>query len=474
MSNAIIIQKKIAEKFPEYILVKNKRHTAQETEAQFRALKDMPPRQRTTSDLFYRVLLTKPKIDYGAAPPVTVDSNGGVRPYWMGLFHHAMKQLEQMVKVSVVDFGAVGDGQTDCTEAFIKAIGTGRRWVTIPPGVYRTRGLKLPSQTIITGAGIEETKLVLADEAPKKEPLITNQNHWIGNHRLHIADMTLDWNVERLSKEETTTAGGTASSGITLAHVRFAKIAKVKVVNPGLHGVDITSVRYNYFGDGRRSVLGSRFVWVDEVEVTGFGDDGITTHHSDNILITNSYLHHPSGRAHQQGLSNSNGIEVDDGSQHVVLANNYTAYCFGGIEIKAHETSSAASDTQIIGHYSEHDNRAYNFRHIGHHRLEEQASQSAYGIRASYIIAESPQTTDLYVGSSPRALVISAYQKAAINHFYAQAGRDEVDPIAISIQYRANQVSLNEIQLEGYNRGKKAIRVSSTTNNVSVDHVLSK
>ncbi|MBM6614516.1 glycoside hydrolase family 55 protein [Desemzia sp. RIT804] len=468
MSHSTVTQELLTKKFPVYIDKEQKKQAIQETEKLFRSLNSVPKRKKRWQDLLYLPLLTKPKTDYTVSPPITVDKTGLVHPYWKGLFTQAMKEVAELEQVSVTDFGAVGDGQTDCTEAFREAIGKGRRRVFVPAGVYRTRGLKLPSYTALIGAGTVETVLLLADEAPKKERLITNQDYWKGNHHIEIAHLTLNWNVERLSKEERTSAGGTASSGITLAHVQFAWVKQVKIINPGLHGVDVTSIRYNYFGDGRRSVLGSRFVWVDEVEVTGFGDDGITTHHSDDLLITNSYLHHPSGRAHKKGFSNSNGIEVDDGSQHVVLANNRTAFCFGGIEIKAHETSSAASDTQIIGHYSYHDNRSYNFRHIGHHQLEDTQSQSAYGIRATYLVADSPQYTNLYLKSTPRALVVSAYQRVVIHSFFAQAGQDEQDSIAISLQYRANQVKLREIKLEGYTRSKKALRVSETTRDISI------
>lgn len=468
MAHSTVTQELLTEKFPAYRDKEQKRQAIQETEKLFRSLNSLPKRKKKWQDLLYLPLLTKSKIDYTVSPPVTVDHSGLISPYWKGLFTQAMKELVELEQVSVADFGAVGDGQTDCTEAFRRAIGKGKRRVIVPVGVYRIRGLKLPSYTALIGANTEETVLLLADEAPKKERLITNKDYWKGNHHIEIAHMTLDWNVERLSKEERTSAGGTTSSGLTLAHVQFAQIKKVKIINPGLHGIDITAIRYNYFGDGRCSVLGSRFVWVDEVEVTGFGDDGITTHHSDDLLITNSYLHHPSGRSHRTGFSNSNGIEVDDGSQHVVLANNRTAFCFGGVEIKAHETSSAASDTQIIGHYSDHDNRSYNFRHIGHHQLEDTTSQSAYGIRATYLVSDSPQYTDLYLKSTPRALVVSAYQRVAIQSFFAQAGQDEQDPIAISIQYRANQVKLREIRLKGYTESKKAVRVSDTTREVSI------
>ena len=91
----------------------------------------------------------------------------------------------------------------------------------------------------------------------------------------------------------------------------------------------------------------------------------------------------PSGRSHKKGFSNSNGIEVDDGSRNVLLVHNSSARCFGGVEIKAHQNSSAASNVQIVGHISVNDNRSYNFRHIGHHKSTDAKSKTAFNIQAS-------------------------------------------------------------------------------------------
>lgn len=470
MNQAAVIQELIAETFPDYQNNSAKQQAIYETESIFSHLKGIHPKKTSVCRLFSISLLSKTKSDYTVDPPVSVDSNGQIYPYWKKQLDHALHQMSERVKtVSLLDFGAIGDGRFDCTQAFKKAISSGKRRVLIPPGVYRTRGLKLPSYTELIGSGTEKTKLVLAETAPKREQLITNRQYLRGNHHIRIEGMALDWNVNRLSEKERTASGGTASSGITLAHVKYAVIRNITITDPGLHGVDVTSAMYNYSGDGQRARLGSRYIWVDQVEVKGFGDDGITTHHSDDILISNCFLHHPSGRAHKTGFSNSNGIEIDDGSQHVVLTNNLTAYCFGGVEIKAHETSSAASDTQLIGHYSYHDNRSYNFRHIGHHQKADTLSQSAFGIRGTYLAAYFPQKTDLYLASTPRALVVSAYQKVAINHFLAKTVLEQkLEKIALSIQYRAGEVYLKNVQLENYETAKKPLRISQETGRVKI------
>lgn len=467
-----IIQDLLVNVFPAYKIKEEKQRAIDETEQQFQSLKGIDRPINKKMGWLASSFLTKIKTDYTTRLPVTVDSEGCVFPDWKHQLDQAMIQLSKQTKiVSVLDYGAVGDGITDCTEAFKKAVSTGFRCVIVPPGQYKIKGIRLPSYTELIGSGTEQTQLILSDSAPKKTTLLTNWHYLKGNSHIRIEGLTLDWNNKRIQKDKRTASGGTASSGLTLAHVHFALVRNVTVKDPGLHGVDITSAFYNYLGDGKRARFGSRFVWVDQVEAFGFGDDGITTHHSDDIFISNCFLHHPSGRTHKTGFSNSNGIEVDDGSQHVTLVNNLSAYCFGGVEIKAHKTSSAASDTQIIGHLSYHDNRSYNFRHIGHHDLTDEMSRSAFGIRGTFLASYYPQKTSLYANSSKRALVVSAYQKVAINHFFAQAQLpNSSNNIAISIQYRSGEVKIKNIQLKNYPKKEYSVRVSETTSHVQLTY----
>lgn len=294
------------------------------------------------------------------------------------------------------------------------------------------------------------TKIKLHDEATKDTRLVTNANHWKGNHYIFVGSLSLDWNVERLGNVEKTSSGGNHSSCLTFANVTYGWVRDVEAINPGLHCFDISSTMYNYAGDGYRARGGSKYVWLDGLNGFGFGDDGITTHHSDHIFISRSHMCDPSGRAHQKGFSNSNGFEIDDGSQNVLLVENSTARCFGGVEIKAHQNSSAASNVQIVGHISVNDNRSYNFRHIGHHKNTDPESKSAYNILATNIVSVAPVFTDLYKDSSPRGLVVSAYKNVVINHFTLIGDPDydlKKNPV-VAIQYRARNVILNHVTLK--------------------------
>jgi hypothetical protein len=258
----------------------------------------------------------------------------------------------------------------------------------------------------LVGAGKGITTLKLHGEAAKGTRLVTNANHWKGNHHLFVQGMSLNWNIERLGDAPKTSTQGNHSSCLTFTNVTYAWVKDVEGINPGLHCFDISSTLYNYAGDSYRARGGSRYVWLDNLNGYGFGDDGITTHQSDYIYIGYSHMCDPSGRAHQEGFSNSNGFEIDDGSRNVVLFNNSSTRCFGGVEIKAHQNSSAAANVQIVGHISLHDNRSYNFRHIGHHKSTDAESKTAYNIKATNIAAISPIFSDLYKDSTPRGLVV--------------------------------------------------------------------
>ncbi|EKN66185.1 hypothetical protein BABA_17292 [Neobacillus bataviensis LMG 21833] len=394
---------------------------------------------------------------------ILVDDEGNVIPDWKSKLDQEYEQLlaNIIMEVNVADFGAVGDGKTDCTDAFKRALGTGRVKVVVPPGVFITKGIRLPSWTCLIGKGKGSTTIKLHDQASKGTRLITNANHWRGNHHIFVQGMSLDWNVERIGIAAKTSTWGNHSSCLTYANVTYGWVKDVEGINPGLHCFDISSTQYNYAGDGYRARGGSKYVWLDHVSGYGFGDDGITTHHSDYIFISNSHICDPSGRAHQKGFSNSNGIEVDDGSRNVLLANNSSARCFGGVEIKAHQNSSAANNVQIVGHLSVNDNRAFNFRHIGHHKITDPESQSAFNIIAVNLAAIEPIFTDLYKDSAPRGMVISAYKNVVVNHFtlVGDPNYDYKRNPLVALQYRARNVFLDNITATDFNKAGAMIKV---------------
>ncbi|WP_409304238.1 glycosyl hydrolase family 28-related protein [Peribacillus sp. SCS-155] len=410
-----------------------------------------------------RLILSKKAFGVFDLPDTLLDQRSNVFPDWMPVLDEQYDKLHDKIDriVNVKDFGAAGDGVTDDTRAFAKAIGNGRVKVLVPEGVYITKGIRLPSWTCLVGEGKGVTVIRLHEQAPRGTRLVSNRNYRRGNRNILVEGMTLDWNVERLGDVPKTSTWGNHSSCLLFANVKYGWVRNVEGINPGLHCFDISSTLYDYSGDGYRAKGGSNYIWLDKLNGYGFGDDGITTHHSDNIFISHCHMCDPSGRAHKEGFSNSNGIEVDDGSRSVLLVNNSTTRCFGGVEIKAHHNSSAANNVQIIGHISVNDNRSFNFRHIGHHKVNDPESRTAHNIRATNLVAIAPVHTSLYEHSSPRGMVVSAYKNVVINNF-TLIGDPEYDfgenPV-IAIQYRARNVILRNVSIRDFKNANSNIKV---------------
>ena len=367
------------------------------------------------------------------------------------------KKIERIINVN--DYGADPTGQTDSTDAFKKAFANGGRHIHMTEGTYIVNGLKLPNNTILSGEGKEQTIIKLSDDAPKENIVITNLDMSGNAENIGIEGFTVDGNRTRQGGE-LKPAGGSLSSGVRFAGVKNGFMKSIKTVDTLLHGIDITyaSDVYSYAGDGVRvsRELESEYVWIDDCETTGFGDDGITTHHSRYLYISNSYSHHP----FKKGGGNNNGIEIDDGSQYVFLNNNRTTENFGGLEIKGHEPTSAASHVFVNQHMSVNDNRSYNIRHIGHHVAKDIKSKTAEDIVLNNCVAVTPYKNDVYPGSTPRAMVISAYRNVQINNFTAIGdGTFQAGMPAIAIQYRSENVTFNGLNIRGFKNASTDVQI---------------
>ncbi|MEC0387664.1 peptidase G2 autoproteolytic cleavage domain-containing protein [Bacillus velezensis] len=373
-------------------------------------------------------------------------------------------KLDRKIKrvVNVDDFGADPTGKTDSTEAFKRAIGNGKVRLNLSAGTYIVKGVKLPSWTYLIGQGKGVTTLKLHEDTPAGEWVITNSDHSGGNRNICVEGMTLDWNPDRQGGLRAT--GGIHSSCLTYAKVKFGWVKDVEAVNPGLHGFDITAPKYdipaeNYTADG------SYYVWLDNCVASGYGDDGITTHYSEHIFISNSHCTNPSGKAHAAGAANSNGIEIDDGSKNVWVDSCYTSGNIRGVEVKAHEKWPASQNVHVTNHISYRDVRSYDARHIGHHRASDPESKSAYHVTFANCTSIEPVFNSLYEGISPRALVVSAYKHVQISNFTAigDPKYDYKDNPMVAFQFKSRYINVDGIKMRGFKTAGCDIRAFGGT-----------
>lgn len=370
-------------------------------------------------------------------------------------YEYLNNKIERIVNVN--DFGADPTGEQDSTEAFKEAVRGGNVHVHMTAGTYKVLGIRLPNNTVLSGEGKDITTIKLSDESLAENIVITNDDMSGNGHNIGIKDFTVNGNKWRQDKKFNA-AGGSLSSNVRFAGVKHGFASNVKSIDSLLHGFDITYANDDYFyqGDGVRvnEELESKYIHIDNCEASGFGDDGITTHHSRYLLITNNYSHHATGGG------NNNGIEIDDGSQHVVLDGNRTEMNYGGIEIKAHAPASAPNNVLVNNHMSIHDSRAYNFRHIGHHRAGDPKSKTAHSIVMNNSTAIEPYDNKVYPNTSPRALVISAYKNVQINNFSAIGdGKYVANQPVVVAQFMSENIMFNGLNITGFKQASADVKL---------------
>ncbi|MCH4470658.1 peptidase G2 [Staphylococcus haemolyticus] len=375
-----------------------------------------------------------------------------------------LKKIQRIVNVD--DFGGDPTGQKDSTKAFQDALGTGNVLVTMSAGTYLTTGIKMPNNSRLVGQGKDITTIKFMDSTPAENIGITNLKMSGNAKNISLENFTFDGNKFRQDKKLKPT-GGSRSSNIRFAGVTNGYIYNVKSHSALLHCIDVTYANddYYYEGDGNRVpyALESKHIHIDNCETYACGDDSITTHHSRYITITNCYAHHPTITG-----GNNNGIEIDDGSQFVFLSDNRTEGNFGGVEIKAHAPASASRCVFVNNHLSIEDTRAYNIRHIGHHRAKTDAkSKTAYDVSLNNCVALRPKYNGVYPGTTPRALLISAYKNVSVNNFTAIGdsdfsklanGKTDSNLPAIAVQFMSENVILNNITVTGFTTAGQDIK----------------
>lgn len=375
-------------------------------------------------------------------------------------YNYFKKKIDRVVHVD--DFGAVADGVTDCTQAFKDAIGEGNVEVHFSAGTY-VGLIKVPSNCRLIGEGQGITIIKLPEETPAGEWVLTNATHEIGNEGIHVKGISFDWNKDRQGGLRA--AGGIQSSCVTFANTKYLWIDDCNAINAGLHGFDITAPTYDHKAQTEPdyTAQGCKFVWINNCRASNYGDDGITTHYSEYLFINNCHCINPSGEAHEEGKSNSNGIEIDDGTKNIWLFNNYTSGNSRGVEVKAHKLWPAARNVHITSHVSYRDTRSYDLRHIGHHLANEPWSDTARDVTLVNCTSIEPVYNDkIYRDLSPRALVISAYQRVQVLGFNAigDPTYDYKDNPMIAFQYKSRKITLDGLLMSGFAKASSDIYVT--------------
>ncbi len=299
--------------------------------------------------------------------------------------HTKLKEI-----ISVKDFGATGDGSTDDYAAITAAItAAAGRILIFPEGVYRISQQIFfkESNSIIRGEGdvtiksmdgIHGTIGTVGIGNPYTATEATNGGwkNYPPTENLTLENIKIDYNRSRwfidIPADEPTTAGRWISCALSIGNAKYITVKNCRVTDGKRQSIDITCPMGKYASEAGEddpgtlaelinmpaspvdvngdAIFGAQFITIDNCIAEGSGDDVIATHYCSNVLIKNSLFQYTSGKG---ASSNTNCIEIDDGSRNITV-DNCTAYNgMGGIEVKGHPPTPTPyniiiSNTRII------------------------------------------------------------------------------------------------------------------------------
>lgn len=184
-------------------------------------------------NLLNRFLRISPNVDEAPAPKLSA----------MSLNKPGTDEKKPWIRRSngpttcVTWFGAKGDGVTDDTAAFAKAIANAAV-VIVPPGVYRATIAIRKDNFSLAGAGSEEVTIKTPDELDANVLEIGDgnaRNTFRDYTNLSIRGLTLDGNNIH-APNSSTVLSGLGASGNSVTHTFFED---VRAVNWGKGGIGI-------------------------------------------------------------------------------------------------------------------------------------------------------------------------------------------------------------------------------------------
>jgi len=273
--------------------------------------------------------------------------------------------------VSVRDFGAVGDGIADDTDAIesafsavsgISTFSGSNKKIHFPAGNYPlTRTLVIGSNTTVLGDGPGITTITMPNNVSRNYSVVNIGIATTQSTNIHFEGITVDFNVNRWDKTGSpgpfADYNGLQQNCITISNSKHVTIRDCRFIDGYRHCLDIIPASVS--GGGKNisglstlqkylqmpvypSTLGGQYIKIDNCYFRGGGDDNLTTHYCSDVYITGCHSEYPNGGFASIGVvGNNNGFEIDDGSRNITITNCLAVGCKGGIEIKAHNYAPA-------------------------------------------------------------------------------------------------------------------------------------
>ena len=132
-------------------------------------------------------------------------------------------------RVSVRDFGAIGDDQADDTAAFTKALEAGRN-VYVPAGIYRIKSIALPEGTYLHGDGLASV-IRFQHEKIGNFAVDLKSSCRISNLRFTATEPFVDW-MHATGESTSAMLRMQAAKKIELDHVQIDDYRRMGILMP--------------------------------------------------------------------------------------------------------------------------------------------------------------------------------------------------------------------------------------------------
>jgi len=180
--------------------------------------------------------------------------------------------------LSLTNYGAVGDGVTDCTVALRNCIGAAvsqARPVWLPPGNFLITGaVNLPTGTTLQGAGMWYTTLSGSASLYNVQPARRVNLYGMGSN-IHLADFAILGRLQyRNDTEPNDGIGGSYGTGSSISRL-WIEHTKTAAWVLNSQGLVVDSCRFrDTIADGINVNFGMRGCVVTNCSARGTGDDG--------------------------------------------------------------------------------------------------------------------------------------------------------------------------------------------------------
>tara|TARA_R100001460_G_scaffold35622_2_gene68476 strand:+ start:478 stop:4413 length:3936 start_codon:yes stop_codon:yes gene_type:complete len=285
--------------------------------------------------------------------------------------------------ISVKDYGAKGDGVTDDLSALNSAIAAAAgKTLVFPEGVYMISNQLFfkKSNCVIRGEGDVTIKSMNGIDGrigcvgignPYSATEGTNGN-WVNyppTTNVILDNIKIDYNKSRwfISIAEPTVAGRFTQCALSIANAKHITVKNCRISNGKRQTIDITTpvskdtsavsaldglinMPSMPMDSNGKAIFGAQYITIDNCIAEGAGDDVIATHWCSNVLVKNSLFQQTRGKS---SSSNTNCIEIDDGSRNITFDNCTAFNGMGGIEVKGHPPQPSPyniiiSNTRIV------------------------------------------------------------------------------------------------------------------------------